>query len=358
MKYGSPEGTLYDELNVSPDLPDGPLREIYKTAVMEHIFDREKVNRLRDIWKVLGDPEARAAYNAEHGLPAPQPDATDTPLETADGMSISMRTQAIGGAAVAERTRALAAQACPACGFRGSAPDGYCEECGYLLADGAPGEMTPPDTSGLPVLNTPFGASMLRMGENIIGRIGADVCLPDPTVSKRHARLTVQPDGMTLEDLGSVNGTRINGRSLAPGEVAPVQSGDVIRLGKTEVTVTSSGQAGAADAPSTISPIFRLVSESGDAQFALMPGHWSVGRKPERDIVIPDPYVSSAHAHIEVRSDQVLVTDLGSTNGTLIDGVTLEAGVACPLSLGSTIQFGASRFVLTAADASQGDQSQ
>lgn len=358
MSSNNPAGTLYDELKVSPDLPNGPLHEIYKSAVMESIFDRDKVNRLREIWEVLGDPDARAAYNAEHGLPAPQPDAADTPLETADGMSISMRTQAIGGPAAAERTRALAAQACPACGFRGAAPDGYCEECGYLLADGAPGEMTPPEASGMPALKTPTGVVMLRMGENIIGRIGADVCIADPTVSKRHARLMVQQDGVTLEDLGSVNGTRVNDRPIAQGKVAVLHPGDTIRLGKTDAVLIIPAESAAAGGGPTLAPAFELVGESGELRFALVPGHWSVGRKPERDIVIPDPYVSSAHAHVEVRTDQVLVTDLGSTNGTLIDGVALEAGDARVLPIGSTVQFGSSRFVLTAAVTAQEDHHQ
>ena len=59
----------------------------------------------------------------------------------------------------------------------------------------------------------------LRIGENIIGRDpGVAVRIDFPSVSRRHARLDVLPDGVTVEDLGSKNGTlvkqtRISGKT-------------------------------------------------------------------------------------------------------------------------------------------------
>jgi pSer/pThr/pTyr-binding forkhead associated (FHA) protein len=45
-----------------------------------------------------------------------------------------------------------------------------------------------------------------------------------------------------------------------------------------------------------------------------------VGRAPSADVRIDDPRVSRLHARIEMRDDGVYVEDLGSRNGTLVDG--------------------------------------
>jgi pSer/pThr/pTyr-binding forkhead associated (FHA) protein len=45
-----------------------------------------------------------------------------------------------------------------------------------------------------------------------------------------------------------------------------------------------------------------------------------VGRAPSADVRIDDPRVSRLHARIEMREDGVYVEDLGSRNGTLVDG--------------------------------------
>ncbi|MGZ5494638.1 MAG: FHA domain-containing protein [Thermoanaerobaculia bacterium] len=82
----------------------------------------------------------------------------------------------------------------------------------------------------------------LRDGENIIGRevIGA------PDVSRRHARISVKGQSISIEDLGSKNGTWVGGQRI---ESAKLEDGDVIILGRTravlrlvrnEVTVTAS----------------------------------------------------------------------------------------------------------------------
>lgn len=66
--------------------------------------------------------------------------------------------------------------------------------------------------------------------ELVIGR--AESCglsLADPLVSKFHAQLTRRDDGSWLEDLGSTNGTRVNGRPLTQPQL--VRPGDQVQLG-------------------------------------------------------------------------------------------------------------------------------
>jgi hypothetical protein len=53
-------------------------------------------------------------------------------------------------------------------------------------------------------------------------------------------------------------------------------------------------------------------------------GPWSVGRSQENDIVINDPNVSRKHARISRAHNGFVVEDLGSTNGTLLDGAPID----------------------------------
>ena len=69
----------------------------------------------------------------------------------------------------------------------------------------------------------------LRPGENSVGSSsGNSVVLPVRGVSRRHALLTLEPDGLTLEDLGSRNGTRVRGARVRRSRI---EAGDEIRLG-------------------------------------------------------------------------------------------------------------------------------
>ncbi len=71
----------------------------------------------------------------------------------------------------------------------------------------------------------------LSKNEVIVGRgLDSDVIINHPEASRRHVRLTYQEKQYFIEDLGSANGTYINGTQLA-GRTA-LHSGDHITLGK------------------------------------------------------------------------------------------------------------------------------
>jgi len=79
-----------------------------------------------------------------------------------------------------------------------------------------------------------------------IGReAGNDIIINDAQVSRHHARLTLQGGAYVLEDLGSTNGTFVNGRRVS-GPVT-LSAGDMVGLGDTVVLAVS----GAADAAVT-----------------------------------------------------------------------------------------------------------
>jgi DNA-binding NtrC family response regulator len=65
-----------------------------------------------------------------------------------------------------------------------------------------------------------------------------DVHLPDPSASRRHARLHIGAGNrFAIEDLGSANGTLVDGRRLAEGERASIREGQVVFIGSTMILV-------------------------------------------------------------------------------------------------------------------------
>jgi DNA-binding winged helix-turn-helix (wHTH) protein len=76
---------------------------------------------------------------------------------------------------------------------------------------------------------------VLYEGENIVGRnpVRSSICIDEPRVSGRHARIVVSGDAATIEDLGSTNQTFVQGvRVTSPQRLA---SGDTIRFGGPDV---------------------------------------------------------------------------------------------------------------------------
>jgi len=133
-------------------------------------------------------------------------------------------------------------------------------------------------------------------GENLIGRQRCAVRLSDKTVSRRHARLMPENGKWLLEDLGSANGTYLNGVKLTrPMEV---NRGDQIRCGTT-LLVFGGGRP-------TESPV--ELDENGSlidaAIVATVPSN-------EDSVVIPTPE-AGAEAIENIRILYELASELGS----------------------------------------------
>ena len=77
---------------------------------------------------------------------------------------------------------------------------------------------------------------VLGPGNTVAGR-GADtaIFLPDVTVSREHVRLAVDNSGLSMTDLGSTNGTYVNGQRLAAGML---REGDQLMIGKYHLRVS------------------------------------------------------------------------------------------------------------------------
>ncbi|HWB71073.1 MAG TPA: FHA domain-containing protein, partial [Egibacteraceae bacterium] len=73
----------------------------------------------------------------------------------------------------------------------------------------------------------------------IVGRLPqCDVTLDDPSVSRRHARITHQDGSWSVEDLGSTNGLRINGATVGR---ARLRNGDRLELGTVKLAFSLEG---------------------------------------------------------------------------------------------------------------------
>ena len=99
----------------------------------------------------------------------------------------------------------------------------------------------------------------------LVGRSAeATVRVDDAKASREHARF-VRRDGLTLVDLGSRNGTHLNGQ-LVQGTTRPLRSGDVVRIGGVEILVAeTAGLATAASGERASAELARLVAQGGGA---------------------------------------------------------------------------------------------
>jgi len=207
-------------------------------------------------------------------------------------------------------------------------------------------------------------AHALVRGVNAIGRDPAGgVVLGDESVSRKHAEIFILPSGQVrIRDLGSANGTVVNQRRL--GEV-DLTVGDEIRLGTAVLrlgsaeraprpaAVAAGGPAASAEAKTVLGappgaavaaaaagpPPPKLELEYKGEKHLLREGTLRIGRAPDCEVVIgDDAQVSRYHAELRVSGDQAVVRDLGSSNGTRVNGEPVSG--QRPLQDGDRIRIG------------------
>ena len=114
----------------------------------------------------------------------------------------------------------------------------------------------------------------LSAGTHTVGRSGSDLTVGDPSLSRVHLRLDVGPAGTTATDLGSENGTLLDGAPLGPGPTA-VGVGAVLRLGHTTLTLR----------PSRVPPA--ATTARGDGTLLLRRTPMSPPEPPTVTVVVP-----------------------------------------------------------------------
>lgn len=169
---------------------------------------------------------------------------------------------------------------------------------------------------------------------------GNDIVLADDgMVSKRHARIEYDGGHWRVRDLGSTNGTFVNGAPA--GEGRTLENGDEVRVGRTPLVFSTA--AGGARRPQPLSAppagsALRLVHAGGEA-FPLA-SEMTVGRALTSDILLMEEGVAPRHAAITLRGEQVYVEDLSTPTGTFVNGERIPAQFAVALYEGDSVAFG------------------
>lgn len=150
----------------------------------------------------------------------------------------------------------------------------------------------------------------------VIGRdpTQCNVVVDSEVVSRRHVAVEIdERQNLTIDDLGSTSGTFVNGEAV---KRRALRDGDVIALGS--VAVSAIVRAAGLAAPQT--GIFRPALRDAAGQSVLGIGRWL-----DNEVVLDAPGVSRHHATLTYDPGaEPLLTDLGSTNGTFVNGEPLN----------------------------------
>lgn len=167
---------------------------------------------------------------------------------------------------------------------------------------------------------------------------GNNIVIPEKNVSSRHARISMQGGLLFIEDF-STNGTYINStsRKVLPNSKVSLHPGDVIFAASHPIVPEQwmpilNQACGICPEPDghdrpiiTPPPIpLRKTYEYSTRIADDARSEVTIGRVPGNDIVIPDPQVSARHARIYRKGADIFIQDLGSVNGTFVDGLRLR----------------------------------
>jgi pSer/pThr/pTyr-binding forkhead associated (FHA) protein len=167
--------------------------------------------------------------------------------------------------------------------------------------------------------------------------------LPYPALSALHARLFRAEVGWQIEDLGSTNGTRVDGERLAPRAARALAPGAQLTLGQVTLvwdgTVASGtgAERTATIAKRLVSDLFAASPDLAMPTLAIASGvparaplrlettdrRYVAGRGETCDLRLASEEISREHLEIIRRWDGVVVKDLGSKNGVLVNDLLL-----------------------------------
>lgn len=173
-------------------------------------------------------------------------------------------------------------------------------------------------------------------------------------LSRRHARIFIEDGSAYIADLGSRNGTRLNDKQvefrpmrLFPGDTLCFANQLAYRVDILDQEIPAANEA--------LPPALELLPRAGEpvlepvvvTQFPFLVGKYeqafhSSGGEAAQQL----DYLSRRHAHIFSRQGQLYLEDLGSTNGTTVNGQRLDEH-ARPLASGDVLCFGGDHFQYT-----------
>jgi pSer/pThr/pTyr-binding forkhead associated (FHA) protein len=184
-----------------------------------------------------------------------------------------------------------------------------------------------------------------------------DLVLGDTSVSRHHASLLTKDDKFVLYDAGSGLGTKVNGELLTSRTIG---AGDTLTVGDTDLMLVSFENEGDMNVDlnthgNTLYPAgpnqgVVLVAQTGSSSgksFPLKEGLNLMGRDPGScNILLDDQTVGREHCTLRIKEGAVTVHDLGSSNGTFVNGNKLNGKI---LNSQDTLTIGSTKIAFIAA---------
>jgi pSer/pThr/pTyr-binding forkhead associated (FHA) protein len=175
--------------------------------------------------------------------------------------------------------------------------------------------------------------------------------ISDAMSSRHHCQVSRDGQSFVVEDLKSRNGTKLNGKPLS--DPVPLSPGDRIQIGDSTIHFQERRASGAGKRASkrSASPSAGGPATLGNTQLRVTAGEevgrvvtvpqapLMFGRKPGIAVRLKDHDISNEHCMVMEEGGSLQIVDLGSTNGTFLNGERIRGRGA--LTLGSKLQLGA-----------------
>ena len=197
-----------------------------------------------------------------------------------------------------------------------------CHNCGKKIDDNA--KFCPycgQTIENLPMVSPPPPDGYMYGDFQSIGRASDnDIILNYPTISNHHSRIKqIDDDSYYIEYLDSLNGTLVNGQQI---KSAYISLTDKIQFG-TRYTFN----------------LYRLARQESIGQKSIqITTRTTIGRASDNNLVLEHPTISLYHSIIELKNNNYIIRDLGSTNGTYVNGTQVKECIITPedrISIGS-----------------------
>lgn len=136
-----------------------------------------------------------------------------------------------------------------------------------------------------------------------------DVIINEPRVSRNHAIITILDNGeYEIKDLGSSNGTFVNGKQIIKEIIHP---GDKLQVASSIVDWQAAIEGSPTNTDSAIE----------EEPFAKIKKSITIGSSVDNDIILENEYVSNHHAKISIlKNGNYYLQDMGSNNGSFVNG--------------------------------------
>lgn len=192
------------------------------------------------------------------------------------------------------------------------------------------------DSGELPTITFDLPRVIIGRGES------CDLRLPDPSVSLLHASIRQRGSDYIIVDEGSSNGTFVGPVRLAPQAPRVVRNGDSIRVGRLWIDIRLEATATLTQSPlltkdlalQLVSHTLKAQGEPAFPQLVVTEGEgegtvlaleiqeyrYVLGRSATADLVIHDTNSSRRHVEVWRQGGNVLIRELGSKNGSKMDG--------------------------------------